>query len=133
MIVGMLTLGPVSRLAGGSPARRIGLVIALAGSVTVTRLTGSVQPLKLADELYWGDVVEAHEDGLARIRLESKVGLTVRPFSRLQVREEQRMTGLRYTLQLLLSTLGASTVRALPRQGDRSRTYPRNTPASVRG
>src|SRR3972149_74482 len=49
-----------------------GTVTAVAGPVTVSRLSATPQPLKFRDTLYWRDVVEARKDGIARVLLGGK-------------------------------------------------------------
>src|SRR3972149_1715267 len=77
-----------------------GTVTAVAGPVTVARLSATPQPLKFRDTLFWRDVVEARKDGIARILLGGKTTVTVRELSRLELREEGRADGGRYTLEL---------------------------------
>ena len=131
-ILAALTVPAIAR-AEVLPPQGVGVVTGLAGSVTVTRLAGSVQALKVGDALYLRDVVEARADGIARIRLTKGTTLTVRPLTRLQVREERRTTGVSYTLDLLRAKLRTSLARAFLRQGEQTGGGLRNAVASVRG
>lgn len=124
---------PASGPAQAFPTQVVGTVTGLAGPVTVMRSAGPVQPLKVGDALYWGDVVEARVDGIARIRLTKGITVTVRPLARLEVREERRTTGVFYTLDLLRFKLRSSVARALLRRGEQSDGGARNAVASVRG
>lgn len=125
--------GPATAGVEALSTQRLGIVTALAGPATVMRSAGSVQPLKVGDALYWGDVVEARVDGIARIWLTKGITVTVRPLTRLQLREERRTTGVFYALDLLRGKLCNSLARALLRRGEQSDGGPRNAVASVRG
>ena len=131
-ILAALTVPAIAR-AEVLPPQGVGVVTGLVGSVTVTRSEGPVQPLKVGDALYLGDVVEARADGIARIRLTTGMPLTVRPLTRLQVREERRTTGVSYTRDLLRAKLLTSLARAFLRQGEQTGGGLRNAVASVRG
>src|SRR3972149_4200420 len=71
-----------------------GTVTAVAGPVTVARLSATPQPLKFRDTLFWRDVVEARKDGTARMLLAGKTTVTVRELSRLELREEVMPEGI---------------------------------------
>jgi len=88
-----------------------GTVTAVAGPVTVARLSATPQPLKFRDTLFWRDVVEARKDGIARMLLAGKTTVTVRELSRLELREEVMPEGIRYTAELVAGKVRASVAR----------------------
>jgi len=110
-----------------------GTVTAVAGPVTVARLSATPQPLKFRDTLFWRDVVEARKDGIARMLLAGKTTVTVRELSRLELREEVMPEGIRYTAELVSGKVRASVARMLMRPGDQVEIRTKNAVASVRG
>ncbi len=112
---------------------RAGTVTAVAGPVTVSRLSANPQPLKFRDTLFWRDVVEARKDGIARVLLLGKTTVTVREFTRLELREERRAEGVGYIAELISGKVRASVARMLMRPGDQVEVRTRNAVASVRG
>ena len=110
-----------------------GTVTAVAGPVTVARLSVTPQPLKFRDTLFWRDVVEARKDGIARMLLAGKTTITVRELSRLELREEVMPEGIRYTAELVSGKMRASVARMLMRPGDQVEIRTKNAVASVRG
>jgi hypothetical protein len=110
-----------------------GTVTAVAGPVTVARLSATPQPLKFRDTLYWRDVVEARKDGIARVLLAGKTTVTVREFSRLELREDEMPEGIRYTAELMSGKVRASVARMLMRPGEQVEIRTKNAVASVRG
>ena len=110
-----------------------GTVTAVAGPVTVVRLSATPQPLKFRDTLFWRDVVEARKDGIARMLLAGKTTVTVRELSRLELREEVMPEGIRYTAELVAGKVRASVARMLMRPGDQVEIRTKNAVASVRG
>jgi hypothetical protein len=110
-----------------------GTVTAVAGPVTVARLSATPQPLKFRDTLYWRDVVEARKDGIARVLLAGKMTVTVRELSRLELREEVMPEGVHYTAELVSGKVRASVARMLMRPGEQAEIRTKNAVASVRG
>ena len=110
-----------------------GTVTAVAGPVTVARLSATPQPLKFRDTLYWRDVVEARKDGIARVLLAGKTTVTVRELSRLELREEVMPEGIHYTAELVSGKVRASVARMLMRPGEQVEIRTKNAVASVRG
>lgn len=110
-----------------------GSITALSGRVNVTRSAGQSRPLKLGDVVHWGDIVETPKDGMARVTLKGNMTVTVRALSRLHVREERGVEGVRYTVELLRAKAGAAVDRALMRQAEREGGRGRNAVASIRG
>ena len=136
----LLVTGAVALLVTGAPGiasaqtpTAVGTVTAVSGNVTVTRLAAAPQRLKIRDTLYSRDVVEARKDGIARILLGGKTTVTVRELSRLELREEVRADGVRYTLELVAGKVRASVARALMGPGEQVEVRTRNAVASVRG
>ena len=117
----------------GENLSNAGTVTAVAGPVTVARLSATPQPLKFRDTLYSRDVVEARKDGRARILLGGKTTVTVRELSRLELREEAQADGVRYTVELVAGKLRASVARMLMRPGEQVEIRTKNAVASVRG
>ena len=132
-LVTALTLLLPTGLGRAFPVTPAGSITALSGRVTVTRSAGQSRPLKLGDVLYWGDIVETPKDGVARVTLKGNMTVTVRALSRLQVREERGVEGVRYTVELLRAKAGAAVDRALMRQAEREGGRGRNAVASIRG
>lgn len=132
-VVVVQTFALLTGAAGALPEQRAGVVTALSGHVTVARAAGSVLPLKLGDQLYWGDIVETPSNGLARITLNGKMTVTVRALSRFHIREEQGAEGIRYTVDLLLAKVRAAVARAVMSEGEREEGRPRNAVGSIRG
>jgi len=136
----LLVTGAVVVLVTGAPEvasaqtpTAVGTVMAVSGDVTVTRLAAAPQRLKLRDTLYSRDVVEARKDGIVRVLLGGKTTLTVRELSRLELREETRADGVRYTVELVAGEVRASVARMLMRPGEQVEVRTRNAVASVRG
>ena len=127
----LVTAAP--EIASAQTPTAVGTVMAVSGNVTVTRLAAAPQPLKLRDTLYSRDVVEARKDGSSRILLGGKTTVTVRELSRLELREEARADGVRYTVELVAGKVRASVARALMRPGEQVEVRTRNAVASVRG
>jgi len=132
-MVGTLTGILIAGVALAEVATVAGQVTALAGPVTVTRVHVSPQPLKVRDDLYGRDVVEAHKDGSARLLLGGKMTVTVRELSRLELREERRPQGMRYTVELLSGKVRASVARMLMQPGEQVEVRTPNAVSSVRG
>lgn len=128
----LVILLATGRVEAPSPAA-VGGVVALSGRATVTRALGSVAALQVGDRLYAGDIVETRRDARARIVLDGRVTVTVRSLSRLHIGEEQRVTGARYSVDLLLSRVRASLRRVLLREPQRIKQKTRHAVASVRG
>jgi len=110
-----------------------GTVTAVAGPVTVARLSANPQPLKFRDTLYWRDVVDARKDGIARVLLAGKTTVTLRELSRLELREQVMPEGIHYTAELVSGKVRASVARMLMRPGEQVEIRTKNAVASVRG
>jgi hypothetical protein len=119
--------------AAAETAKTAGQVMSVAGSVTVTRAEVPPHPLKFRDNLYWRDVVEARRDGIARVLLGGKATVTVRELTRLELREEKRVEGVRYVADLVSGRIRASVARMLMQPGEQVEVWTANTVASVRG
>lgn len=119
--------------AAAESARVAGQVIAVAGPVTVMRPEVTPHPLKFRDKLYWRDVVDARKEGIARVLLGGKATVTVRELSRLELREERRVEGVRYVADLVSGKMRASVARMLMRPGEQVEVWTFNSIASVRG
>jgi hypothetical protein len=128
-----LTGALIAGVAAAEPVNVAGQVTAVAGPVTVTRAHVSPQSLKFRDPLYWRDVVDAHEDGIARVLLAGKMTVTVRELSRLELREERLTEGTRYAVELLAGTVRATVARMLMGPGDQVEVRTRNVVTAVRG
>ena len=127
-------LGVVPPAVGGAEnLNNAGTVTAVAGPVTVARLSATPQPLKFRDALFWRDVVEARKDGIVRVLLAGKTTVTVRELSRLELREEAMAEGMRYTAELISGKVRASVARMLMRPGEQVEIRTKNAVASVRG
>ncbi len=126
-------LGAASTGTRAENLNRAGTVTAVAGPVMVSRLSANPQPLKFRDTLFWRDVVEARKDGIARALLLGKTTVTVREFTRLELREERRADGVGYVAELISGKVRASVARMLMRPGDQVEVRTRNAVASVRG
>lgn len=120
-------------VAAAETSKAAGQVMAVAGPVTVARADVSPHQLKFRDNLYWRDVVEARRDGIARVLLGGKATVTVRELTRLELREEKRVEGVRYVADLVSGRIRASVARMLMRPGDQMEVWTFNTIASVRG
>ncbi len=114
-------------------SKAAGQVMAVAGPVTVARADVTPHQLKFRDNLYWRDVVEARRDGIARVLLGGRATVTVRELTRLELREEQRVEGVRYVADLVSGRVRASVARMLMRPGEQMEVWTFNTVASVRG
>jgi len=128
-----LMIGLSARIAAAASDTAAGVVTAVSGTVTVTRASASSQALKFRDALFWQDIVEARKDGIARVLLGGKTTVTVRELSRLELREEQLVEGVRYTVELVRGKVRASVARMLMRPGEQVEVRTRNAVASVRG
>jgi hypothetical protein len=123
-------------VAGGAAAetsKAAGQVVSVAGPVTVARADLTPHQLKFRDNLYWRDVVEARRDGIARVLLGGKATVTVRELTRLELREEKRVEGVRYVADLVSGRIRASVARMLMQPGEQVEVWTFNTVASVRG
>lgn len=120
-------------VAAAETSKAAGQVTSVAGPVTVARADVSPHQLKFRDNLYWRDVVEARRDGMARVLLGGKATVTVRELTRLELREEQRVEGVRYVADLVSGRIRASVARMLMRPGEQVEVWTFNTVASVRG
>lgn len=120
-------------VAAAEMAKTAGQVMSVAGPVTVARADLIPHQLKFRDNLYWRDVVEARKDGSARVLLGGKATVTVRELTRLELREEKRVEGVRYVADLVSGKIRASVARMLMRPGDRMEVWTFNTVATVRG
>ncbi|MBI3030526.1 MAG: FecR domain-containing protein [Candidatus Rokubacteria bacterium] len=132
-IVGVLTGALLAGVAAAQTAKTAGQVMAVAGPVTVARADVIPRQIKFRDSLYWRDVVEARKNGIARVLLGGKATVTVRELSRLELREEKRVEGVRYVADLVSGRIRASVARMLMRPGDQVEVWTFNTVASVRG
>lgn len=119
------------RVARAESNNGVGIVVAVAGPVTVARVAATPQPLQMGDPLYDGDVVEVSKNAFARLWLGGRTTVTVRELSRVQLREEVAAEGIRYTLELVWGKLRASVGRMLMLKG--VGVWTRNAVASVRG
>ena len=128
-----LVVASAPGVAGAESTSGAGTVTAVVGHVTVARQTAAPQPLKFRDPLFWRDVVEAREDAMARVLLGGKTTVTVREFSRLELREEALAEGVRYTVELISGKVRISVARMLMRPGEQVEVRTRNAVASVRG
>jgi hypothetical protein len=119
--------------ASSGAAQSVGVVASLTGGATVTR--GGLPPatLKVGDLLFWRDVVETREDGVARLVIAGKTTVTLRELSRIELSEERTTGGVRYTVELLSGKLRASVARLLMRPREDVQVRTRNAVASVRG
>jgi hypothetical protein len=120
-------------VAAAETAKIAGQVVAVSGPVTVTRAEVTPHQLKFRDNLYWRDVVEARRDGIARVLLGGKATVTVRELTRLELREEKRVEGVRYVADLVSGRIRASVARMLMQPGEQIEVWTFNTVASVRG
>ncbi len=123
----------IAGVAAAETNKVAGQVIAVTGQVTVKREDMPSHPLKFRDALYWRDVVEARKDGIARALLLGKTTVTVRELSRLELREERRVDGVRYIAELVSGKVRASVARMLMRPGEQVEVWTWNAVASVRG
>ncbi len=129
IVAGILITG----VAAAEIRKAAGEVMSVAGPVVVTRPDVAPHPLKFRDSLYWRDVVEARKEGIARVLLGGKATVTVRELSRLELREEKRVEGVRYVVDLVSGKVRASVARMLMRPGEQVEVWTFNTVASVRG
>jgi hypothetical protein len=120
-------------MAAAETSKAAGQVMAVAGPVTVARADMTPHQLKFRDNLYWRDVVEARREGIARVLLGGRATVTVRELTRLELREEQRVEGVRYVADLVSGRVRASVARMLMRPGEQMEVWTFNTVASVRG
>lgn len=128
-----LAIGLAARVSAVETEKAAGVVTAVSGPVVVNRESASSQTLKFRDALYWRDVVEARKEGMARMLLGGKTTVTVREFSRLELREEALAEGVRYTVELISGKVRVSVARMLMRPGEQVEVRTRNAVASVRG
>lgn len=133
LMVSMMSGVLLAGVAAAETSKAAGQVMAVAGPVTVARADVSPHQLKFRDNLYWRDVVEARRDGIARVLLGGKATVTVRELTRLELREEKRVEGVRYVADLVSGRIRASVARMLMRPGDQMEVWTFNTVASVRG
>ena len=134
VLMASLMTGPLfTGMAAAETSKAAGQVMAVAGPVTVARADVTPHQLKFRDNLYWSDVVEARRDGIARVLLGGKATVTVRELTRLELREEQRVEGVRYVADLVSGRIRASVARMLMRPGEQVEVWTFNTVASVRG
>lgn len=104
-----------------------------AGPVTVRRLATAPQVLKAGDAVYWGDTVESHKEGIARLRLGGRTTVTVRELSCLELRREAVADGMHYVVSLVRGRVRVSVARMLMQPGEQVEVRTRNAVASVRG
>src|SRR5437763_16226995 len=83
-VVAILTL---SASLGDAQMTKPGVVTALEGNVTVTRVTLAPQPLKFRDDVFVNDKVTTGEQSIARMLLGGKAVVTVRERSALTITE----------------------------------------------
>jgi len=133
LLVSALMGALIVAAATAEPANVAGQVVAVAGPVTVTRAHVKSQPAKFRDLLYWRDVVEARQGGIARALLGGNTTVTVRELSRLELRAEVLAEGIRYSTELASGKIRASVARMLMRPGDQVEVRTLNAVAAVRG
>lgn len=133
LMVSVMSGALLAGVAAAETAKTAGQVMAVAGPVNVTRAEVPPHQLKFRDNLYWRDVVEARRDGIARVLLGGKATVTVRELTRLELREEKRVEGVRYVADLVSGRIRASVARMLMRPGEQVEVRTRNAVASVRG
>lgn len=112
--------------------RIAGAVKAVVGPVTVGRVA-TTRHVKAGDLLLWRDVVESGKGGTAQLVLGGKMTVTVRELSRLELREDRRVEGSRYIVELVAGKVRVSVARMLMRQGEQVEVRTRTAVASVRG
>ncbi|MEK6665596.1 MAG: FecR domain-containing protein, partial [candidate division NC10 bacterium] len=133
LMVSVMSGALLAGVAAAETAKAAGQVMSVAGPVTVTRAEVTPHQLKFRDNLYWRDVVEARRDGIARVLLGGKATVTVRELTRLELREEKRVEGVRYVADLVSGRIRASVARMLMQPGEQIEVWTFNTVASVRG
>ena len=133
LMVSVMVGTVLATVAAAETSKAAGQVMSVAGPVTVARADVTPHQLKFRDNLYWRDVVEARRDGIARVLLGGRATVTVRELTRLELREEQRVEGVRYVADLVSGRIRASVARMLMRPGEQVEVWTFNTVASVRG
>lgn len=129
-VAAALTVVVSTPLGATSQPRDVGVVTAVAGHVTVRHVVGPSRPIKSGDPLYLGDTLEVADGGIAHVVLKGKGTVTARVLSSLHLRDERRVMGASYAVDLFRATLRASAARTLMRQGQEWEQW---TVASIRG
>ncbi|MBI3030650.1 MAG: FecR domain-containing protein [Candidatus Rokubacteria bacterium] len=112
----------------------IGVVTALTGRADLKRPQAPETPLRLRDNLFVRDVVDTQKESLARFLLMGKATVTVREFSRFEIREETRPDGSqRGLINLAEGKIRVGVARRLMRPGDEVEIRTPNAIAAVRG
>ncbi len=120
--------------AWGQEEKGVGVVTVLTGQVDVKRPQAPQAPLKLRDNLFVRDVVDTHEQSLARILLMGKASVTVRELSRFEIREETRPDGTqRALIDLAAGKIRVMVAPRLMKPGDEVQIRTPNAIAAVRG
>ncbi len=120
--------------AWGQEVRGVGVVTALTGQADLKRPQVPQALLKVRDNLFVRDVVDTHEQALARILLMGKSSVTVRELSRFEIREETRPDGTqRALIDLAAGKIRVMVARGLMKPGDEVQIRTPNAIAAVRG
>ena len=133
LLILALGLAIGSESSGAVPARALGLVTEVAGAVIVIPSITPPRALKVGAPVYLGDAVEVPQDGRVRLVLSDNTTLTLRELSRLHFRNEQKVMGVRYPVELLLGKARSAAERTLRPHGMRRDGGRQSTVASVRG
>lgn len=120
--------------AWGQEGRGVGVVTALTGQADLKRPQAPQTLLKIRDNLFVRDVVDTHEQSLARILLMGKSSVTVRELSRFEIREETRPDGTqRALIDLAAGKIRVMVARRLMKPGDEVQIRTPNAVVAVRG
>lgn len=112
----------------------VGVVTALTGKADLKRPQAPEASLKLRDNLFVRDVVDTHEQSIARILLMGKASVTVRELSRFEIREETHPDGTqRALINLAAGKIRVMVAHRLMKPGDEVRIQTPNAVAAVRG
>lgn len=133
LLILALGLAIGSESSGAVPARALGLVTEVAGTVIVIPMISPPHALKVGDPVYLGDTVEVPQDGRVRLVLSDNTTLTLRELSCLYFRNEERVVGAHYSIKLLLGKARSAAGRALRPQAERRDGGRQSAVASVRG
>lgn len=121
--------------AWGQDSKGIGVVTALTGRADLKRAQVlRTVPLKHRDPLFIRDVVNTHEQSLARVLLMGKSSVTVRELSRFEIREQRGPApGRRVLIDLVVGRIRVGVARRLMKSGDEVQIRTPNVFAGVRG
>ncbi|MGH7366348.1 MAG: FecR domain-containing protein [Candidatus Rokuibacteriota bacterium] len=121
----------VPAVTAAEPEESAGVVTTVNGNATLTRAAKLAQPvsLRMLDEIFVRDRIDAHERSLVRMLQGGKARITVRELSVLTITEEAG----RVTVDLQSGKVGVAVVKSRMRPGEVIEIRSPNATAAVRG